>query len=328
MSATEDEPTAISYVLPLCAPIGADLTDLWLYLARLADQVDDLIVVDNSQPAAFAQHARDMPASARHYAPGSTTANGKVANVITGLRYARHEMVVIADDDVRWSPRALASARVRLASSDIVRPQNYFEPVVWHACFDTARTVLNRLLGGDWPGTLVVRRSAFERAGGEYRGDVLFENLQLVRTLKAVGAREDIALGLYVARRPPTTAHFRGQQIRQAYDEFARPLRLATSLAVAPAFLIGLGSTRRYLLLVATLLVVVLGALGRSVAGGRRFFPAASVWLTPPWLLWRSACSWIALGVRVRGGVQYRDVRLRIAATIPRAAPRTGSARR
>jgi glycosyl transferase family 21 len=306
---------AISYVVPLSAPVGADLHDLWEYLAGLCELVDDVIVVDNSDARAYAAHERDMPGSARHLRQDGASANGKVANVVTGLHRARHEMVVVADDDVRWSQAGLAAARARFESSDIVRPQNYFRPVVWHACFDTARTLLARLAGGDWPGTLVVRRSVFERAGGEYRGDVLFENLEMVRTLKAAGAREDNAPDLYVARRPPTFAHFRGQQVRQAYDEFARPGRLAASLAVAPAFLVGLDSGRRHLLLLAALLVVGLAGLGRWIHGGRRYFPAAAVGMAPLWLLWRSACSWVALGARLRGGVRYRDTRLRVAAT-------------
>ncbi len=167
-----------------------------------------------------------MPSGVRHRRPDGTSPNGKVANVICGIRLARHEMVVVADDDVRWSEENLAAAQVRFRSCDVVRPQNFFRPIPWHACFDTARTLLVRLAGGDWPGTLIVRRSAFERAGCEYRGDVLFENLEMVRTLKAVGAREDNAPDLYVARRPPTFGHFLGQQVRQAYDEFRAAARV------------------------------------------------------------------------------------------------------
>jgi hypothetical protein len=42
------------------------------------------------------------------------------------------------------------------------------------------RTLLNRASGGDWPGTLGVRRSALQRTGG-YDGSAMFENLELVR---------------------------------------------------------------------------------------------------------------------------------------------------
>ena len=88
----------------------------------------------------------------------------------------------------------------------------------------------------DWPGPLVVRRAALP-AG--YDGDALFENLELVRTAQARGGRERPVLDLYVRRRPPTSAHFRGQRVQQAYDSFAQPGRLAAELAVVPLALAG-----------------------------------------------------------------------------------------
>ncbi len=291
----------ISYVLPLYAKDDLDLTDLWAYLGELCELVDDLIVVDNSCASAFSRHKRDAVPGIRHLAPELSTTNGKVANVVTGLRHARHEIVVIADDDVRWSRANLEHACARSAGNVVVRPQNYFHPVRWHTCVDGARTLLSRLTGGDWPGTLVVRRSVFEHAGGEYRGDVLFENLQLVRTLRAAGAREDIARDLYVERRPPTDAHFWSQQVRQAYDELARPLRMAAFLAVAPAVLFAVGRGRMSELMLAAAAVVAAAEAGRRMWGGHRYFPAVSVGLAPIWLLWRSACAWIAFG-RVPSG--------------------------
>ena len=75
-------------------------------------------------------------------------------------------------------------------------------------------------------------------ADGGYDGDVLFENLELVRTITAAGGAEAVPLGLYVRRMPPTTSHYWSQRVRQAYDEFARPVRLVVWLSVAPAALL------------------------------------------------------------------------------------------
>jgi hypothetical protein len=69
--------------------------------------------------------------------------------------------------------------------------------------------------GGDWPGTLGVRRSVLMRTGG-HDGTAVFENLELVRTVCAAGGRELIPLYLYVARRPSTARHFLSQRVRQA----------------------------------------------------------------------------------------------------------------
>src|SRR5205085_6247973 len=132
-----------------------------------------------------------------------------VAGVHTGVAAARHERVVLADDDVRYGPEQLARVAALLEAHDLVQPQNVFDPLPWHARWDTARTLLNRALGADFPGTLGVRRSRFIAMGG-YSGDVIFENLELIRTVEASGGTTLSALDLYVRRLPPTSARFWG----------------------------------------------------------------------------------------------------------------------
>ena len=61
--------------------------------------------------------------------------------------------------------------------------------------------LLNRVTGGDWPGTLGVRRSVLVATGG-YDGRALFENLELVRTIVAAGGREALLDDVFVPRRP------------------------------------------------------------------------------------------------------------------------------
>ena len=222
----------LSYVLPLrtSCPAPAEFT---AYLDALSSWVDEVIVVDGSEPAVREHHRCLWPNRVSVLEPARCTLMGKVGGVVTGVAAARHEKVVIADDDVRYDREALERMSAGLDQADIVRPQNYFEPRVWHAVVDTARSSLNRVTGGDWPGTLGIRRSELLRAGG-YAGDVLFENLELVRTLQCAGATETVAFDLFVRRIPPSGSHFARQQVRQAYDEFARPVRLVISLAVLP----------------------------------------------------------------------------------------------
>ena len=100
--------------------------------------------------------------------------NGKVRGVLTGVALASHERVVIADDVVRYDALTLERTIGALSEVELVRPQNYFGPLVWHARWDTARTLLNRAgRGVDFPGTLAVRRSAERRRDGD-DGDVRF----------------------------------------------------------------------------------------------------------------------------------------------------------
>ena len=306
-------PLAASYVLPIAAT-NSQARVLNGYLQRLGRVVDDVIVVDGSPSDVFDKHARSWGAHVRHLRPIERTTNGKVAGVMTGVRLARHDRVIIADDDVRYRRAELVRMLALLDDFDVVRPQNYFRPLLWHARWDTARSLLNRLSGGDWPGTLGIRRSLLLEAGG-YSGEVLFENLELVRTIRAAGGREAVPLDLFVARRPPGTAHFGSQRVRQAYDEWARPARLAAQLTLLPAAMV-IARRNPRLLLAAAATAVAAAEIGRRRAQGRRVFPSTSALWAPAWLAERAVASWLAVGTRLLfGGVRYRETRLTSAAT-------------
>jgi hypothetical protein len=234
---------------------------------------------------------------------------------LTGVRLASHDRLIIADDDVRYDETSLGLLLDALDSADVVRPQNYFSPLPWHACWDTGRTLLNRVSGGDWPGTLGVRRSMLVRTGG-YDGAAMFENLELVRTVVAAGGREIAPLGLFVARRPSTARHFLSQRVRQAYDELARPTRLATQLALLPLAALIVARLGWVALGASALLVVLLAEIGRRRAGGVQYFPWRASLFAPAWLAERAVCSWLAVGARLAlGGVPYRGTVLNHAAT-------------
>ena len=324
-----------AYVLPLRWGEPGAITELASYLDRVLAEVDEVLVVDGSPPAVFAEHAAALGDGIRHLPPHPDLefAMGKVNGVITGLRECGAERVVIADDDVRYDAATLRRAMDLLDDADLVRPQNYFDELPWHARWDTARSLLNRACTGDrefpvgdFPGTLAVRRSTFFRARA-YDGEALFENLELMRTMRAGGGRVLTPLDLYVARRPPSASHFRTQRVRQAYDDFAMPLRIGSFLAAGP--LIGALATRRRwgALGSAGLAAIAVAELGRRRAGGRSRFPASSSLLAPAWIGERALCAWLALGCRLRGGVPYGGRRLRHAATPARRLRRRYSAR-
>ncbi len=307
----------VTYVMPIRRDRLEELDELTDYLRGLSENVEELIVVDGSPPEVFAAHARAWVPFARHVPvdPDLATPMGKVGGVLTGVRLAGHERVVIADDDVRYSPESLARLVSMLGEAHVVRPQNYFDPLPWHARWDTARSLLNRLSGGDWPGTLGVRRSALLATGG-YDGAAMFENLELVRTVRAAGGTEAVPLDLFVARRPPDARHFFSQRVRQAYDEFARPLRLGVFLALLPLVALAARRGRWTTLALSAGVAVALAEAGRRRGGGSAVFPATSSLLAPAWLAERAVCAWLALGARILyGGVPYRGGVLRLAAT-------------
>lgn len=299
-----------------CLQLKEESDELTYYLRWLSKSVE-VLVIDGSPPDVFAAHAAQWNSFTVHLPPDPdiSVLNGKVRGVLTGLRHAKREKLVIADDDVRYDEAALKRVAALLENAHVVRPQNYFEPLPWHTLWDTGRTLLNRVTGGDWPGTLGVRRSLLLATGG-YDGNVLFENLELIRTVRAAGGVEVVPLDLFVRRFPPNSRHFWSQRVRQAYDELARPWRFAVLLSLLPLTLV-LILLRRWTAFTASVLAVIgLAELGRRRDGGRNMFPVAASLFAPAWLAERAVCTWFALGARLlTGGIAYHGSVITQAAT-------------
>jgi hypothetical protein len=304
----------VHYLLPLKADPGADLTELAAYVRRVGRR-RPVIVVDGSDPATFARNA-ELFAGVTHVKPNPELdcANGKVAGVLTGLALCAGDKVVVADDDVRYESAELDRLERLLDDADVVSPQNYYRPMPWPAWWDSARIVINRALpAGDYPGTLGLRLSGPMRELG-YDGDVLFENLELIRSVRADGGRALVARDLFVRRRPPEPAHFLGQRVRQAYDSQAQPLRLAVELSLLPLAVLG----PRHRAVPCALLMGGLGLaeIGRRRAGAGAHFPPAVLLFVPIWLAERALCAWVALGRRaLAGGTRFAGRRIKRAAT-------------
>ncbi len=318
-----EDGSSISYVLPLRWAESGPIEELSAYLCSIAAVVDEVLVVDGSPGPVFAEHAAALRGVARHLAPHPDLdfQMGKVNGVLTGVRESSGELIVLADDDVRYDPSTLRQTVELLGEADLVRPQNYFDEMPWHARWDTARSLLNRVFTGDptfpvgdFPGTLAVRRSAVLATGG-YDGDALFENLELMRTIRAAGGKVATPLDLYVPRKPPSTAHFLSQRVRQAYDDFAIPARIGTFLALAPLAAHSLRRGRIDRLAIGALASMVIAEIGRRRAGGATRFPLSGSLLAPAWVAERSLCSWLALAAKLRGGVPYGGRRLGHSAT-------------
>ncbi len=307
--------SGVSYVLPLRWDRDRGLAELAAYLGRLGgwEEVAEVIVVDGSPGAVFERNGEALAPLARHLRPDPDLgyAMGKVNGVVTGVRHASREAVVIADDDVRYERPELGRLARRLGSAHLVVPQNYFDPLPWHARWDTARTLLNRIAtgdsefpAGDFPGTLAVRKGFFVEIGA-YDGDLIFENLELMRTFRAAGGTVDVALDLFVRRLPPDADHFLSQRVRQAYDDFAIPPRMAAWLSIWP-LVAGLAARRRWAGIGALAGASALVAeAGRRRAGGTAVYPASGSLLAPAWIAERATCAWLAAAQKLRGGTTY-----------------------
>ena len=313
--------SGLSYVLPVRTSAADDLAELTSYLLWLSGRVE-LIVVDGSDPPVFSRNALLWAGLGRHVPPrpGLRFSNGKVDGVVTGVELAATPNVVVADDDVRYDERALQTMEELLDRYDLVRPQNYFDPLPWHALWDTGRTLLNRSFAADYPGTLGVSRELFLRVGG-YDGNAMFENLEMIRTMEVAGGSSIAPLDLFVRRIPPDARHFLSQRTRQAYDDLAQPWRLALFLSIGPAALAA-ARRRPALLPVGALAIVALAERGRRRERGTEVFPPQASAMAPLWVGERALCVWIALVHRVLGGVPYRGKRIRVAAHSRRAIRR------
>lgn len=307
------ERLAAEYVLPIrwATYRSGDVFELTDYLIDLSEYID-VTVVDGSPTDVFAAHHALWGDLVTHVPPAAPSrGNGKVAGVMTGIRMARHRAVVVADDDVRYDRAGLRRMVAELQHADVVRPQNYFTWWPWHARWDTARSLVNRAVASDYPGTLGVNRDRLIAAGG-YAGDVLFENLEMIRTIRAAGGIERRADDLFVGRVPPSRGHFVRQRVRQAYDDFAQPLRLVVELGLLPA--LAWSVLRPTRVVGFTMTAWALAEVGRRRANGTRVFPPwTSLW-APVWMLERAVCVWVAVGSRMLGGARYGGTRLRKAA--------------
>jgi hypothetical protein len=307
----------LGYVLPLRA--NEPRPELTAYLTWLSSRVE-VVVVDGSAPAVFTAHHDWWSPHVVHVPvdPECATPMGKVGGVLTGLRQVGRRHVIVADDDVRYTDEALRGMERLLRDAEVVRPQNVFTEWPWHARWDAARTLIARATGGDWPGTLGVDRDLLLAAGG-YAGDVMFENLELTRTIEATGGRHVVAYDVYVPRSPPFTRQFWNQRVRQAYDELARPGRFACALAILPASVLGGRRAAAAILVTGT----AAAAFGRVRGSGAQHFPASTVLFAPLWITERAITSWVALGSHLfLGGVRYRGTTLRRAANSTRAIRR------
>lgn len=346
----------VTVVIPLKWP-GTEgayrVEEMARYLDGLRQAVEEVVVVDGSAPPVRREHERAWGAFARVLEPddavvapqcgdggdGSGRArdvvekaglNGKVLGALTGIRAAANECIVLADDDVRHTPGSIERLVETLQEADLVRPVNVFDSWPWHARWDGARTLLNVVLASDWPGTFALRRSTVLGLGG-WSADVLFENLELWRTVEAGGARAVARSDVTVWRKPPSVGHFWSQRVRQAYDDLAQPGRLAAELAIVPLVLL---AARRGPRLVGGLagIAMLVAAHGRRRLGPEYVPPSVPLW-APVWALERGVCVWLALGQRARGGVRYHGRRVRVAAhsaeelrrRLSARGPRTGA---
>lgn len=307
-----------TYVIPLKWQDTRVTAEMTSYLEWLSQRIH-VIVVDGSPVEIFERHAELWSPLAKHVRPDPdlSFANGKVDGVTTGIRAAGTDKVIIADDDIRFSEEALARVVRLLDEHELVYTHDYYAPTPWQARWETARLLINRAFGVSYPVAFGLSRSLFLAMGG-YDGNVMFENLELIRSMRFAGARIARAPDLFVLHLPPDKTWFWSQRVRQAYDDFTVLPRMAIWLALGPLVGVALARKRVRMLALAAAAAIGVAEAGRRRAGGRQVFPAVAPLFAPLWLLERAVSSWVAVWQRIaKGGVVYRDRVIERAATPP-----------
>lgn len=280
----------------------------------LAEAGCDVLIVDGSPQEVFAAHGEIWRDGCVHVPVDSQYKylNGKVNGIHTGVDLATHERIILADDDIRYTPDDVRRMSGLLDSFEMVRPQNYLSPLPSWARMEAVRMLINRawLAEGDYPGTLGVRRDAMLRLG-HYDGDVLFDNEEIVRHFRAHGASVAYARDFFILKRPPSFRKWVEQRPRQAYEDFVMRSKTAFFVLLLPVLtLLCILAGWRWAL--ATLAMMMCGAVQLAARGlsdgARRFFPAWLCLYAPLWVVERSLSTYWAVYWRVaHGGYPFGD---------------------
>ena len=281
-----------------------DLRDLANYLSTLGLAGVEAIVIDPSPRLQYELNARvlrwvgrHLPVRQEYLAPG-----GSVDIVRTAVTVASCEKVIVAAEDVRYTPEAIGRICELLDSHEVVEPQDYLEPLPWWGGIEAGRILLHRGIEPqpDHGATFGFRRNAIRSlrllgAAGVHDDQA--------RRLASVGAEVHPAGEVFVRRQPGPLADWVRERARQAGDDFALPMKTAFFFALAPVLLllVTLGGIQ---LAAAYAGVIAFGSAALAIrgrAGATPYFPARAVLFAPLWVFERSISVYWALLRKVRG---------------------------
>jgi Glycosyltransferase like family 2 len=283
------------------------------YLETLNQAGCEVIVADGSAPEVFNEYDRILGAICRHVPVDRRFGylNDKVNGIYTGIELASFDRMIVADDDIRYSARNIRAVMRLLDHTDVVRPQNFLNPLPWWAKMEAARMLINRALlqAADYPGTCAFRRGRM-LAAGRYDGDVLFDNEEIIRHLAQDGCSLAYANDLFVRKCPPTFWKWIEQRPRQAYEDFGMRLKTMLFFVLLPlSFLIagvfGIVGLTVFFLTV-SVLATLIAVRGRARGTARQFFPVHCCFFAALWTFERTLSTyWALYWYLARGGYPF-----------------------
>lgn len=289
-----------------------ELRKLANYLSTLGLAEVDVVVLDPSPRLQFDVNARILRWVGRHVAvrPEHRSPSSAVDIVRAAVDVAGCEKVIVAAEDVRYTPEAIGQLCDLLDLHEVVEPQDYLDPLPWWGGIDAARILVHRGIEPqpDHGATFGFRRTAVRSL--RHIGPADLHDDQ-ARRLAAVGAEVYPAPEVFVRRQPGQLAEWMTERARQAGGDFTLPMKSAFFFSLVPlltllAILGGLRLAGSYASVIAVA-SVALAVRGRSGAGA--FFPLRAVLFAPLWVFERSVSVYWALFRKLRGA----DEPLRVA---------------
>lgn len=316
-----------SYVVVVesSAASTTDLRELGNYLSTLGVAGCDVVVLDPSPRVLFESNGRILRWVARHVAAGPEhcTPAGTLDRLRAAASVAACDKVIVASEDVRYTPAAIAQLTDLLESHEVVEPQDYLEPLPWWGSIDAGRILVHRGIEPqpDHGATFGFRRGAIR--GLRMLG--MMDIQDPARRLAAAGADVYAASDVFVRREPGPLDEWLDQRARIASNDFAMPLKSAFFFSLVPFLLLMgvFGGLRMAGVYAGIIAFSSVGLALRGRSGASSFFPLRACLFAPVWVFERSVSVYWALFRKLRG-VEPDAVRVAMPET---DAPRAGVGR-
>ena len=298
-----------TYLLPIRRAVFSkfETWDFANYFKCLDAAGCEVIVVDGSPVEVFAEHEKIWSDLCRHQVvdPRFKFLNDKVNGVHTGVALANNEKIILVDDDIRYEKIDIERICVLLDKFELVRPQNFFRDVRCWALIESARMLINRamLRTADYPGTCGFRRQTFLNTG-DYDGDVLFDNEELIRHFARRGTRIAYENDFFILKRAPTFRKWLEQRPRQAYEDFGLRFKTIFFAALFPIAVALACAAPKWLSIF--LLSIFIALAGWLRGDARKYFPFYASFFAPLWIFERMLSTyWAFYWFIFRGGYPF-----------------------
>ncbi|HEX8617288.1 MAG TPA: hypothetical protein VF911_06870 [Thermoanaerobaculia bacterium] len=299
----EDRHCSYVVVVGSAASSVSELRDLAAYLSTVSVAGCDVVVLDPSPRPQFDLNARILRWVGRHVAvgPEHRSHSGTIDPVRSAAALAACEKVIVAAEDVRYTPDAIGQLCDLLDTHEVVEPQDYLDPLPWWGGIEAGRMLLHRGIEPhpDHGATFGFRRTAVRAL----RALEVIEAEDQTRRLSAAGAEVFPASSVFVRREPAALDEWLSDRARVAGDDFDLPMKSVFFFSLVPMLLLlgllgGLRLAGGYASAIA-FASFVLALRGR--AGASAFFPLRACLYAPLWVFERSLSVYWALFRKVRG---------------------------